>query len=169
MEGKERHVFTYYFPLVYTYFPLYIFLPRLGLLYPSRRPHLSGQKVWRKGEGDWFRQYFPPKSYNFLHHQFSIPTFCTHILLTFSTHILMFVHTLTHNSRHFFFWRIIIDIIVFERKKKTCIIFRRKINGIVAWWFWKDINWHNCFMEEKKMCITFGNKINKIIAWWKKN
>ena len=30
---------------------------------------------------------------------------------------------------------IIIDLIVYGRKRKTCIIFRRKINGNVAWWF----------------------------------
>ena len=82
-----------------------IFSPRLSPPYPSRRPHLSVQKVWRKRGGDWFRQCFPPKSYYFLHQQFSIPTFCTHILLSFSTHILSFAHTLTHNSCHFFFWK----------------------------------------------------------------
>ena len=81
------------------------FTPRLGPPYPSRRPHLSGQKVWRKGEGDWFRQCFPPKSYYFIHQQFPIPTSCTHILFSFSTHILSFADSLTHNSRHFFFWK----------------------------------------------------------------
>ena len=81
------------------------FSPRLGPPYPLRRPHLSGQKAWRKRGGDWFRQYFPPKFYYFLHQQFSIHTFCTHILLSFSIHILFFAHTLTHNSCCFFFWK----------------------------------------------------------------
>jgi len=79
------------------------FSPRLGPPYPSRRSHLSGQKDWRKGGGDWFRQCFSPKSYYFLHQQFLIPTSCTHILLSFSAHILSFAHKLTHNSRHFLF------------------------------------------------------------------
>ena len=81
------------------------FSPRLGPPYPSRRSHLSVQKAWRKGGRDWFRQCFPPKSYYFLHQQFTIPIFCTHILLFFSTHIPSFAYSLTHNSRHFFFWK----------------------------------------------------------------
>ena len=81
------------------------FSPRLGPPYPSRRLHLSGQKVWRKGGGNWFRQYFPPESYYFLHQQFPIPTSYTHILLSFSTHILFFEYSLTHNSRPFLFWK----------------------------------------------------------------
>ena len=45
----------------------------------------------------------------------------TLILLSFSTHILSFAHTLTHNLRHFSFRRIIIDIVIYGRKRKTCI------------------------------------------------
>ena len=131
------------------------FLTKIRPTVPLTEAPLVRPKAWRKGGRDWFRQYFPPKSYYFLHQQFSIPTSCTHILLTFSTHILFFAHTLTYNSHHFFFWRIIIDIIVFGRKRKTCIIFRRKINGIVAWWFWNDINWHYYFMEGKERCVLF--------------
>ena len=78
------------------------FLPRLGPPSLSLMSHLSGQKVWQKGGGDWFRKCFPPKFYYFLHHQFFIPISCTHILLSFSTHILFYAHKLTHNSRHFF-------------------------------------------------------------------
>ena len=81
---------------------------------------------------------------------------CINVLLSFSIHILSFAHIhkpIIHAI--FSFGRIIIDIIVYGRKRKTCIIFRRKINGIVAWWFWKDINWHHCFMEGKERCVLF--------------
>ena len=111
------------------------FSPRLGPPYPSRRSHLSGQKDWRKGGGDWFRQCFSPKSYYFLHQQFLIPTSCTHILLYLAqTYFSLHIHwPIIHII--FSFGRIIIDIIVYGRKRKTCIIIRRKINDNVAWWF----------------------------------
>ena len=85
MEGKERRVLTYYFPLVYTYFPLHMRLP-------------------------------------IIHDIFS-------------------------------FRKIIIVIIVYGRKRKMCIIFRRKLDGfgrilidIIGLWkkkkdvyyFWKE-------------------------------
>jgi len=85
--------------------------PSLGLL-RNLSPSLAAERLRRwpslcseggvPNRGDWFRLCFPPKSYYFLHHQFPIPTSCTHILLSFSTHILFFAHILAHNSRHFF-------------------------------------------------------------------
>ena len=108
------------------------FLSKIRPTVPLTETPLVRPKSLTKGRGRLVSSMFPPKSYYFLHHQFFIPSSCTHILLFFSIHIFFFAHTLTYNSRHFFFWRIIIDIIVFGRKRKTCIIFRRKINGIVA-------------------------------------
>jgi len=40
--------------------------------------------------------------------------------------LLSFEHAFTHNSHHYLFGRVIIDIIVYGRKRKTCIIFGRK-------------------------------------------
>jgi hypothetical protein len=53
---------------------------------------------------------------------------------------------------------IIIDIIVYRRKRKTCIIFRRKINGMLLDGFGKILIGINVFWKEKKMCIIFGKK-----------
>ena len=138
---------------------LKMFLTKIRPTVPLTEAPLSGQKVWWKGGGDWFRQCFPPKSYYFLHQQFSIPTFCTHILLSFSTHILSFAHTLTHNLCHFSFRRIIIDIVVYGRKRKTCInvllsfsihilSFAHKLtHNSRHIFFWKNNNWHHCLWK----------------------
>ena len=121
------------------------FSPKLDPLCPSRRPHLSGQKTWRKIGGHWFRQWFPLKSYYFLHQQFLIPTSCTHILLSFNTHIFSFAYSLTHNSPHFFFWKV--------DNWHHCLWKEKK--DVYYWWFWKDINWHHCFRKENKVVYYF--------------
>ena len=97
------------------------FLTKIKPTVSLTKAPLSGQKAWWKGWGDWFRQCLPPKSYYFLHQQFSIPTSYTHILLSFSIHILSLqihwpiIHVI------FSFGRIIIDIVVYGRKWKMCI------------------------------------------------
>ena len=123
MDGKERRVLTYYFPLVYTYFPLHMRSPIIHDIFSFRKIIIVIIVYGRKRKT------------------------CINVLLSFSIYILFFAHKLTHNSCHFFFWRITIDIIVYERKRKTCIIFRRKINGIIILWKEKKI----CIVFEKKI------------------
>ena len=147
---------------------LKIFLTKIRPTLPLTDAPLVRPKGLTKGRGDWFHQYFPPKSYYIWHQQFSIPTSCTHILLSFSTYILFFTHTLTHNSHLFFsFGRIIIDIIVHGRKRKTCInvllsfsihilsFAHTLIHNLCHFFFWKDNNWHHCLYKEKKDVYYF--------------
>ena len=120
------------------------FSSRLGPHYPSRRPHLSVQKVSRKSKS------FEKKRGRLVSLMFSTKILIlftpaisyTHLLyprITFLYHIflLSFPYAFTHNSHHYLFWN--------------------------------DNNWHHCLWKEKKMCIIFEEKISNIIAWWKKN
>ena len=53
-------------------------------------------------------------------------------------HILLFFeHAFTHNSHYYLFGRIIINTIVYGRKRKTCIVF---------------------YIRKRKTCIIFGRK-----------
>ena len=106
-----------------------LFSPRLGPPYSSRKSYLSGQKVWRKGvenhsliEGKCFTEmlilFTPTISYAHLLY----PCF------TFLWHILYFPLHMHSPITHVIicFGRIIIDIIILLRKRKTRIIFGRK-------------------------------------------
>ena len=107
---------------------------RLGPLYPSRRPHLSGQKAWPKGGGDWFRQCFHQNPITFYTIDFLYPPLVpTYYFFLAYTYFPLHIHRLIIHVI-FSFGMIIIDIIVYGRKRKTCIIFGRKINDIIAWW-----------------------------------
>ena len=110
------------------------FSPRLGPPYPSRRSHLSGQNDWRKGGEIDFVNVFRQNPITFYTSNFlyppHVPTYYFPLAHTyFPLHINWpIIHVI------FSFRSIIIDIIVYGRKIKTCIIFERKINNITAWW-----------------------------------
>ena len=138
------------------------FLPRLDPLYPSRRPHLLDQKVRRKGGEIGFVNVFHQNPITFYTSIFFIPTSCTHILLFFSIHIHWpIIHVI------FSFGRIKIDIIVYGRKRKTCInillsfsmhilFFAHMLtHNSCYFFFWKDNNWHHCLWKEKKNVYYF--------------
>ena len=174
------------------------FSSRLSPPYPSWRSH---PEVWQKGavthfliEGKWFHQ-----NYNSFYTKHS----STHLLyphITFIWHpLLSFAHAFIHNSRHYLFWkdnnwhhcfmegpiicvtiligRIIIDIIIYVRKRQMCIVFDRKVNAImhspiihVIICFGKIIvDIIVLWKRKRKTCIIFERKINDIVAWWKKN
>ena len=113
------------------------FSPRWGPPYPSRSPHLSCLKVWRKGGGDWFHQYFHQNSNTFYTRNILYPPLVPAYYFPLAHTLLSFEHAFTHNSHHYLFGRVIIDIIVYGRKRKTCIIFGRKNK------------WHYCLREWK--------------------
>ena len=113
---------------------LKLFLTKIGPAIPLTEARLVSPKSLTKERGRLVSSMFPTKililfipAISYTHTPY------IHVLLSFSTYFYFLFHIHSSIIRVIiYFGRIIIDIIIFDRKRKMCIIFGRKINNIIA-------------------------------------
>ena len=109
------------------------FSPRLSPPYLSQKPHCQAKKPdERDGEIDFVNVYHQNPIIFYTSNFLYTPLVPTYYFPLADTYFPLHIHRLIIDAI-FSFGRIIINIIVYEKKRKTCIIFRRKINDIDSW------------------------------------